>query len=140
MTHCAALPRRALLTLPVAVLPAPRLLRAATRIPPFPEWIGRTALLRADDGAARLLLSRDGGGMLAVSALFLCRPLEVLSWTMEAEGRRVSYQRAAAIRSGTVEGSAEIGPEGDTVIWTEGSTRIATLEGFGPPEAAQTCS
>lgn len=138
MAHRAAFPRRALLTLPL--LAAPGLLRAATPVPPFPEWIGRTALLRADDGAARLLLTEGGGGTLAVAVLFRCLPLEVLSWTMDAAGKRVTYEREAAVRSGIVEGAAEIGPEGTTVIWTEGRTRVATLEGFASPEAAQRCS
>ena len=51
------LARRAALAAPLLLLAAPAWARIG--VPPFPEWIGRTAKLKGDSGQARLLLQGD---------------------------------------------------------------------------------
>jgi hypothetical protein len=133
------LSRRRVLLLPALLIPATAP-SAQAAVPPFSEWIGRTALLRSEEGAARLLLSPDGTGVITVHALFACRPLPVLSWRIATDGRSITYRRTAALfASRVVEGSARIAAHGRTVRLTEARDILAQFEGFGPPEAARSC-
>jgi len=134
------LPRRTLLALAGLALPAlPS--RAAGRVPPFPEWIGRTARLKSDDGHARLLLERDRTGMITVRAFFLCHPLPVLEWRIADDGLTLTYRRQAAISaSRIIEGTARIAAGGDRVQWIEARDRLAEFEGFEPAEAVRACA
>ena len=130
--------RRALLALPLLAL-APRA-RAGAPVPPFPAWIGRTAKLRGDGGAARLLLEAEGRGMISVKLLFFCRPLPVLSWRIEGEGTRLTYTRQSAIQAGRIiTGEARIEAALGALRWIEADTHLAEFEGFEPPAAAQSC-
>ncbi|MDP3417044.1 hypothetical protein [Falsiroseomonas sp.] len=136
------LSRRAALWLPIlacpALLAAPS--RASQPVPPFPEWVGRTARLRSPAGDARLLLEADGTGLLAVRALFRCRPLPVLSWRMAPSGRELTYRRQAAISaSRVVEGAARIEPGSNSLIWIEAQEQRAQFDGFEAAEAVGSC-
>jgi hypothetical protein len=138
----APLSRRAALSLPIlgfpALLPVPS--RANQPVPPFHQWVGRTARLRSPVGDARLLLAADGTGLLAVYALFRCRPLPVLSWRMAASGRELTYRRQAAISaSRVVEGTARIEPGSNGLIWIEAQEHRALFDGFEAAEAAGSC-
>ncbi|MGK7865115.1 hypothetical protein [Falsiroseomonas sp. E2-1-a4] len=129
--------RRSALLLPAVLL---RPAHADQPVPPFPQWVGRTARLRSPAGDARLLLQADGTGLLAVRALFRCRPLPVLSWRMAPNGRELTYSRQAAISaSRVVEGTARIEPGSNGLIWTEAQEQRARFDGFEAPEAAGSC-
>ena len=134
----ARLPRRAALLLPFLLLPATP--RAGQPVPPFPEWVGRTARLKSTAGDARLLLAGDGTGLIAVRAFFLCRPLPVLSWRIAESGRALSYRRQSAILAGRViEGSARIDDAAAALHWVEAREHMAEFEGFETAAAAGTC-
>ena len=134
------LPRRTLLALAGLALPALPT-RAGGRVPPFPEWIGRTARLRGDDGNARLLLQGDRTGMITVRAFFLCHPLPVLDWRIADDGQTLTYRRQSAIlASRVIEGTARIAAGGDRVQWIEARDRLAEFEGFEPAEAVRACA
>jgi hypothetical protein len=110
------------------------------RVPPFPEWIGRTALLSGEAGAARLLLAVDGTGALAVRAFFACHVLPVLSWHIGPSGDAINYRRQSALFPGRViEGSATILPGAVALRWVEARDHLAALDGFAPPDAARSC-
>ncbi|NKC32254.1 hypothetical protein [Falsiroseomonas selenitidurans] len=109
-------------------------------VPLFPAWVGRTARLRSTGGDARLLLQADGTGLLAVRALFRCRPLPVLSWRMAPDGRELTYRRQAAISaSRIVEGTARIDADGTGLVWEEAREQRAEFDGFEAAAAAGTC-
>lgn len=130
--------RRALLALPFLAL-APRA-RAGVPVPPFPAWIGRTAKLRGEGGAARLLLEPEGRGLISVKLLVFCRPLPVLSWRIEGEGTRLSYTRQSALHPGRIiAGEARIEPGLGALRWIEADAHLAEFEGFEPSAAAQSC-
>ena len=139
----AQLSRRAALLLPALSLPMlilPAVPRAAPRVPSFPEWVGRTARLKGEAGEARLLLTADGAGLIAVRALFACRPVPVLSWRIAASGQAISYRRASALfPDRVIEGSATILPEPGRLRWVERQEQIAEFEGFEAAEAAGRC-
>lgn len=129
--------RRGALALPALLL---RPAQADQPVPPFPQWVGRTARLRSPAGDARLLLQADGTGLLAVRALFRCRPLPVLSWRMAPNGRELTYSRQAAISaSRVVEGSARIDADGNGLVWTEAQVQRAEFDGFEAAAAAGSC-
>ncbi len=134
-----AFARRSLLFVPLLAAPS---VRAATwsAIPPFREWIGRTALLRGEGGAARLLLRGDGSGLMAVRLFFFCRALPVLAWQIEGDGLAVRYRRVSALDSNRViAGEAQILPQEAQVVWIESTRRTAAFEGFAGPELAGHC-
>ncbi|MBU8536293.1 hypothetical protein ACFOD3_00480 [Falsiroseomonas tokyonensis] len=134
----AALPRRAALCLPALLIAGQA--RAGGRVPPFPDWIGRTARLRSEAGDARLLLAADGSGLIAVRAFFACRPLPVLSWRIAANGQELAYRRASALVPGRViAGMARIDAEGAALHWIEAREELAEFEGFVAAEAARHC-
>ena len=133
------LPRRSLLALPL--LMAPAIGRAAHAIPPFRHWFGRTALLRGDSGAARLLLAPDGTGMLAVRLLLFCRTLPIRSWRFGEDGMSVRYCRVSALDSNRlIAGEAHILDDEARLLWVEAARHIAEFEGFAAPEMAERCS
>jgi len=144
MMREAALPRRSLPLLAFAlVVPAlvSRPARGGLPVPRFHEWVGRTAVLSAQGGAARLLLTEAGGGLLSLSMLLFCRPVQLIGWEITADGRDLTYRRMAVLRPGTViTGRARLTDSGDTVEWTERDTRLAAFEGFLPAERAASCS
>ena len=80
----APLARRSVLVFPLLLAPASA--RHAQAVPPFPHWVGRTALLRGDSGAARLLFAEDGTGLLTVRFLLLCRALPIRAWRFGGDG------------------------------------------------------
>lgn len=131
--------RRATLALPLLLAARPG--RAGgPPIPPFPAWVGRTALLRGDGGAARLLLSEDGTGLMAVRLLFFCRALPILSWQVVGDGLTVRYRRVSALDSNrVVSGEGRILPEEAQLLWIEATRRTAEFEGFAAPEIARSC-
>ena len=138
--------RRAALCLPALILPGAATslsgttARAGTRVPPFPDWVGRTARLRGDSGLARLLLAPDGTGFLSVRLLFLCRPLPVFAWRIEPGGTLLTYDRQSAlVADRVIHGRARILPGGEAVEWVEAADHIAEFEGFEPAEAARAC-
>jgi hypothetical protein len=134
------LARRTLLALAGLALPALPV-RAAGRVPPFPEWIGRTARLKGDDGNARLLLQGDRTGMITVRAFFLCHPLPVLDWRIAEDGLTLTYRRRSAISATRIiEGTARIAAGGDHVRWIEARDHLAEFEGFEPAEAVRACA
>jgi hypothetical protein len=131
--------RRAALCLPALLLPG-LAARAGARVPPFADWVGRTARLRGDSGLARLLLARDGTGFLSVRLLFLCRPLPVFAWRIEQGGTLLTYDRQSAlVRDRVIHGRARILPSGDAVEWIEATDHIAEFEGFEPAAAVHAC-
>jgi hypothetical protein len=133
------LTRRSALMLPLLAAPA---VHAATwrGIPPFPDWIGRTALLRGDGGAARLLLGEDGTGLMSVRLLFFCHSLPILSWRLGPDGRSVGYRRVSALDANrVVAGEGRILEEERQILWIESQRRTADFEGFGGPELARRC-
>jgi hypothetical protein len=139
----AALPRRSALALPLLALPA---LRAAAvglhhPVPPFAEWIGRTALLDGDGGAARVLLAADGGGRLSVKLFLFCRSLPLLTWQPAPDGMAIHYTRPSVLDSQRIiEGEARILPEGRQLRWVEARTHLAVFLGFTEAEAAGRCA
>ena len=139
MNGAVVLSRRSLPLLALAMLP--RAARGGLPVPRFHEWVGRTAVLSAQGGAARLLLTEAGGGLLSVSMLLFCRPVQLVGWEIAADGRDLTYRRMAVLRPGAiVAGRARLTESGDTVEWTERETRLAAFEGFLPAEHAASCS
>jgi len=131
-------PRRALLALPLLAMPA--LVRAGGRVPFFHDWVGRTARLRGEGGAARLLLTGDGHGLISVKFLVFCRPLPVLSWAIDESGTQLAYTRESAVFPGRIiTGQARIEPDGEVLRWIEAQSHLAEFEGFAEPEAATRC-
>jgi hypothetical protein len=109
-------------------------------VPPFPEWIGRTARLKGDNGEARLRLDGDRTGLLAVRFLFVCRPLPVLEWRIAEDGLSLSYRRQSAVFAGRViAGVARIASGAEALHWIEAQDHMAEFEGFDAPEAARVC-
>ena len=129
--------RRAALGLPLLLAAGAG--RAAPAVPPFPHWIGRTAKLRGDGGAARLLLATDGTGMMAVRLWLFCRPLPIRAWQMAEDGLTLRYSRVSAVNADRlIEGMASILPEG-TLLWVEAARHTAEFEGFAEAETAGRC-
>jgi hypothetical protein len=137
MMHLA---RRSVLAMPALALSG--IARAAPLpVPPFRDWIGRTALLRGDGGAARLLLAEDGTGRMAVRLLLFCRVLPVRAWEIGQDGNSVRYSRVSALDSGRlIAGEARILPGAQRLLWVEAAVHEADFEGFEGPEAATRCS
>ena len=130
--------RRAILALPMLALPG--LARAAAAIPPFPLWVGRTALLAGDGGAARLLLAPDGTGLMSVRILLFCRALPIRQWEVEEDGLSVRYSRVSALDPRRlIAGEAHIVPGERQLLWIEAARHVAQFEGFAAPEASQRC-
>lgn len=134
--------RRRLLR-PLCALPLLARLPAAAAgpdIPPFPDWIGRTALLRGDAGSVRLLLGEGGTGLCTLQVAFLCRVLPVLSWRIGADGLVLGYTRVSAVdRNRVIPGEARILPREGRVLLVEAAQHLADFEGFGPPDLATRC-
>jgi hypothetical protein len=131
--------RRSALILPLLAAPS---LRAATfhPIPPFRDWVGRTALLRGEGGTARLLLAPDGTGLMAVRFFFFCRALPILSWQIAGSGHSVAYRRVSAIDPNRViTGQARILEDENQVAWIEARRHTAEFEGFAAAEVARSC-
>ena len=133
------LTRRALLTFPL--LMAPAIGRAAARdIPPFPLWIGRTALLRGDAGSARLLLINNGTGMMSVRFFFLCHALPLRAWRVGEDGMSVHYSRVSALDSSRViQGDAHILRDTNQILWIEAARHLAAFDGFAGAAFADRC-
>lgn len=133
------LPRRALLALPL--LAAPAVPAAAARpIPPFAQWVGRTALLRGTGGAARLLLADDGSGLMSVRMVFFCRTLPIRAWALAEDGEVLRYRRAAALDPDRIiAGEARILREEGRLLWIETARNTAEFEGFAAPDLAGRC-
>jgi hypothetical protein len=132
--------RRSALAFPALALPG--IAQAAPLpVPPFRDWIGRTACLRGDGGAARLLLSADGTGRMAVRLLLFCRVLPVRAWEIGAEGNAVRYSRVSALDSGRlIAGEARILPGAQRLLWVEAASHEAEFEGFESPDSAGRCA
>lgn len=132
------LQRRSLLAMPL-LLAAPAV-GAGAVVPPFPDWVGRTARLRGDGAAARLLLAEDGGGLISVRLLFFCRPLPIREWHISNDGAALRYARDSALHAGRlIQGEARIdGPSG-SVRWIEAESHLAEFDGFEPASAAGRC-
>jgi hypothetical protein len=134
------LPRRSLLALPGLAL-CPRGAAAGPDIPPFAAWIGRTALLRGDAGAVRLLLAEGGTGLCVIRVLFVCRVLPVLGWRIGPDGLVLHYSRVSAIDARRViPGEARILPDQSQVLLVEAAQHLADFDGFAPAELATRCS
>lgn len=130
--------RRALLFAPALLLARPA--RAGLPVPPFPQWIGRTALLRGEAGAARLLLTEDGAGMMSVRWMVFCRAVPIRSWSIGPGGTVIAYRRPSVLDpSRTIEGEAHILPEGGEILWVEARRQTAEFVGFAAPSAAGSC-
>jgi hypothetical protein len=131
--------RRSALALPVLAFAGPA--RAASNtIPPFPEWVGRTARLRGDGGAARLLLTPDGTGLMAVRLLLLCRRLPIRAWQFGPGGASLRYSRVSALDGNRlIAGEARILPGGQRLLWVEAAAHEAEFEGFEGAELAGRC-
>lgn len=134
--------REALRSLSVLPLLAPpRAAAAGPDIPPFPDWIGRTALLRGDAGAVRLLLGEGGIGLCTLRLAFLCRVLPVLSWRIGPDGLVLGYTRVSALdRNRVIAGEARILPDQGRVLLIEAARHLADFEGFAAAELAGRCS
>ncbi len=131
---------RSLLALPALAL-LPRGAAAGPDIPPFPRWIGRTALLRGDAGAVRLLLAEGGTGLCTFRIAFLCRVLPVLEWRIGRDGLVLHYGRVSAIDSRRViAGEARILPHESRVLLIEAAQHLAEFDGFAPAELATRCT
>lgn len=131
--------RRALLALPLLALPG--LARGLPAVPPFPLWVGRTALLAGDSGAARLLLAEDGTGLMSVRFLLFCRALPIRHWEVQEDGMSVRYSRVSALDPRRlIAGEAHIVPGERQLLWIEAARHIAQFEGFTTPEASQRCA
>lgn len=137
--------RRAILCWPLAGLALgglgrPGVARGAAQVPPFPLWVGRTALLAGDGAAARLLLSEDGTGLMSVRLFFLCRALPIRHWQVAEDGMSVRYSRASALDAGRlVTGEAHILPAERRLVWVEAARHLAQFEGFLAADAAMRC-
>jgi hypothetical protein len=133
----ALLARRSVLVSPLLFGPASA--RPAQEVPPFPHWVGRTALLRGDGGAVKLLLTGDGAGLLTVHFFLLCRALPIRAWQVGGDGLSLRYSRVSARDPARlIAGEAHILPDKGLLLWIEASRHIAVFEGFAAPEAATT--
>ena len=133
-----ALGRRAILALPMLALPG--LARAMAGVPPFPLWVGRTALLAGDGGAARLLLAADGTGLMSVRFLLFCRALAIRHWEVQEDGMSVRYSRVSALDPRRlIAGEAHILPGERQLLWVEAARHLAQFEGFAAAEPSQRC-
>lgn len=132
------LPRRGALALPLLLSPNAAA-RAAVTPPPFPAWVGRTALLSGSGWSARLLLTDDRTGLLSFRLLFLCRQVVVRSWQIAPDGRALSYERLSVRDPNRVIGG-EARIEGDGLVLIERERREAEFEGFGPPMRTNACA
>lgn len=133
------LARRSLLALPL-LLPALRRAGAGPDIPPFPEWVGRTALLRGEVGAVRLLLAEGGTGLSTIRLGLLCRVLPILEWQVAEAGLLLRYGRVSALDPRRViAGEARILPHQGQVLLTEAARHLADFEGFAAADAATRC-
>ena len=137
----ASLARRSVLAFPLfRLLLGPASARPAQAVPPFPHWVGRTALLSGDGGAARLLLNADGTGLLAVRFFLLCRALPIRAWQFGGDGLSLRYSRVSARDPARlIAGEAHILPDEGQLLWIEAKRRTAVFEGFAAPEAATGC-
>ncbi|WP_137178804.1 hypothetical protein [Roseomonas sp. AR75] len=137
MMHLA---RRSVLAVPMLALPG--IAKAAPLpVPPFRDWIGRTARLRGDGGAARLLLTQDGTGQMAVRLLLFCRTLPVRDWQLGPDGASLRYRRVSALDSSRlIAGEARILPGAQRLLWVEAAPHEAEFEGFDAPDAAGRCA
>jgi hypothetical protein len=136
MMHLA---RRTVLAMPALMLGGVAQ-AAPLPVPPFRDWIGRTARLRGDGGAARLLLAEDGTGRMAVRLLLFCRVLPVRAWEIGPDGTSVRYSRVSALDSGRlIAGEARILPGAQRLLWVEATSHEAEFEGFDAPDAAARC-
>ena len=134
----APLARRSVLAFPLSLAPAAA--RPAQAVPPFPHWVGRTALLRGDGAAARLLFSGDGTGLLTVRVFLLCRALPIRAWRFGGDGLSVRYSRVSARDPARlIAGEAHILPDEGQLLWIEARRRIAVFEGFAAPGSASGC-
>ena len=123
----APLARRSVLAFPLLLGPA--LARPAQAVPPFPHWVGRTALLRSDGGAARLLLTGDGTGLLTVRFFLLCRALPIRAWQIGGDGLSVRCNRVSARDPARlIAGEAHILPHDGLLLWIE--AMVSTAETF----------
>ncbi len=130
--------RRALLFTPALLLARPA--RAGLPVPPFPQWIGRTALLRGESGAARLFLAEDGTGLMAVRWTFLCRTVGISAWQIGPGGTSITYRRPSVLDpSRIIAGEARILPDGEEILWVEAHRQTAEFEGFAAPSVARSC-
>ncbi|PWS35402.1 hypothetical protein DFH01_17420 [Falsiroseomonas bella] len=131
--------RRSVLAVPMLALPG--IAKAAPLpVPPFRDWIGRTARLRGDGGAARLFLGADGTGRMAVRLLLFCRILPVRAWRLGPDGVSLTYSRVAALDSSRlIAGEAHILPGAQRLLWVEAASHEAEFEGFETPDAAGRC-
>ena len=135
--------RRGALTAPLLLLPAARASAVGLypEVPPFTTWVGRTALLNGDGGAARILLGRDGGGRLSIKLFLFCRTLPINHWEIAADGMTLTYTRPSAVVTGRIiAGQARILPGAREVAWIEAAAHTAQFEGFADPVAAERCS
>jgi hypothetical protein len=134
----APLARRSVLAFPLLLAPASA--RPAQAVPPFPYWVDRTALLRGDGGAARLLFAGDGTGLLTVRFLLLCRALPIRAWQFGGDGLSARYSRVSARDPARlIAGEAHILLDKGQLLWIEATRRIAVFEGFAAPESATGC-
>jgi hypothetical protein len=134
----APLARRSVLVFPLLLAPVSA--RHAQAVPPFPHWVGRTALLRGDSGAARLLFAEDGTGLLTVRFLLLCRALPIRAWRFGGDGLSARYSRVSARDPARlIAGEAHILPDEGQILCIEATRRIAVFEGFAAPESATGC-
>ena len=134
--------RRGALAAPFLLLPAARgrAVGLYPEVPPFTTWIGRTALLNGDGGAARILLGADGGGRLSVKLFLFCRTLPITQWRIAPDGQVMTYSRPSAIVAGRViNGQARILPGARQVAWIEAAAHTAEFEGFAAPDEAGRC-
>jgi len=131
--------RRALLSLPLLAAPALRA-GAAAPVPPFPSWIGRTALIAGEGAAARLTLTEDGTGVMAVRLFFFCRALPIRFWQAEEDGMSLRYSRASALDPARlIQGEAHIQRDGPQLLWIEAARHVAEFQGFAAPDTAGRC-
>lgn len=134
--------RRSFSALPLLALamPARPAMARDDGIPPFPLWVGRTALLAGDGGAARLLLAADGTGLMSVRFLLFCRALPIRHWEVQEDGVAVRYTRVSALDPRRlIAGEAHIVPGDRQLLWIEAARHLAQFEGFATPEASQRC-
>lgn len=136
------LARRSFSALPLLALamPARPAMARDDGIPPFPLWVGRTALLAGDGGAARLLLVADGTGLMSVRFLLFCRALPIRHWEVQEDGVAVRYTRVSALDPRRlIAGEAHIVPGDRQLLWIEAARHLAQFEGFATAEASQRC-
>ena len=114
--------------------------RLAQAVPHFPQWVGRTALLRGDSGAARLLLTGGGTGLLTIRLFFLGRALPIRAWQCGGDGLSLRYSRVSARDPARlIPGEAYILPDEGQLLWIEAMRHAAVFEGFAAPQSATGC-